>query len=95
MARHYFTDLEPGSYVLTNLLPVEIGSSATVGLRCTDKPGDIATGEALLCIEQKDKTSNACGKNPYRLALSEFKDGAPNRIAVVFIVHALLFITCT
>ena len=40
----YFTDLEPGSYVLTSLLPIEVGESLdTWNCKVQIKPGDIAT----------------------------------------------------
>ena len=52
----YFTDLEPGSYVLTNLLPVEIGSSATSwACDVQIKPGDIATEKPYSVSNRKDK----------------------------------------
>jgi len=52
----YFTDLEPGSYVLTNLLPVEIGSSATSwACDVQIKPGDIATEKPYFVSNRKDK----------------------------------------
>jgi hypothetical protein len=45
----YFTDLEPGNYVISNLLPTEIGSS-TVIWNCSIevKPGDLATEKPFL-----------------------------------------------
>jgi len=52
----YFTDLEPGSYVLTNLLPVEIGSSATSwACDVQIKPGDIASEKPYFVSNRKDK----------------------------------------
>ena len=52
----YFTDLEPGSYVLTNLLPVENGSSATSwACDVQIKPGDIATEKPYFVSNRKDK----------------------------------------
>ena len=52
----YFTDLEPGSYVLTSLLPVEIGPSVS-SWNCDVqiKPGDIATEKPYLVSNKKDK----------------------------------------
>jgi hypothetical protein len=52
----YFTDLIPGTYVLTNFLPVEIGSSATSWTcEVQIKPGDIATEKPFLVSNRKDK----------------------------------------
>jgi hypothetical protein len=58
----YFTDLEPGSYVLTNLLPVEIGSSATSwACDVQIKPGDIATEKPYAVSNRKDKNVKCVG----------------------------------
>jgi len=58
----YFTDLEPGSYVLTNLLPVEIGSSATAwACDVQIKPGDIATEKPYFVSNRKDKNVKCVG----------------------------------
>ena len=58
----YFTDLEPGSYVLTNLLPVEIGSSATSwACDVQIKPGDIATEKPYSVSNRKDKNVKCVG----------------------------------
>ena len=58
----YFTDLEPGSYVLTNLLPVEIGSSATSwACDVQIKPGDIATEKPYFLSNRKDKNVKCVG----------------------------------
>ena len=52
----YFTELEPGAYVLTNLLPVEIGSSVTSwACDVQIKPGDIATEKPYSVSNTKDK----------------------------------------
>jgi hypothetical protein len=52
----YFTDLSPGTYVLTNFLPVEIGSAATSwNCEVQIKPGDIATEKPFLISNRKDK----------------------------------------
>jgi hypothetical protein len=52
----YFTELEPGPYVVTSLLPIEIGSSAT-SWNCDVliKPGDIATEKPYLVSNSKDR----------------------------------------
>ena len=52
----YFTDLEPGSYVISNLLPTEIGSSAAVW-NC---PIEVKPGDA----ERPFLLSNAGNKDP-------------------------------
>jgi hypothetical protein len=40
----FFTELQPGTYVISNILPTEIGSSAAVwNCEITVKPGDLAT----------------------------------------------------
>ena len=52
----YFTDLEPGTYVLTNFLPIEIGQTATSwNCEVQIKPGDIATEKPYLISNKKDK----------------------------------------
>jgi hypothetical protein len=52
----YFTDLEPGAYMLSNLVPTEVEAS-TVLWNCDVpvKPGDLATEKAFLISNQKDK----------------------------------------
>lgn len=52
----YFTDLEPGAYMLSNLVPTEV-EAATVLWNCdmSVKPGDLATEKAFLISNQKDK----------------------------------------
>ena len=40
----FFTELQPGTYVISNILPTEIGSSAAVwNCEITVKPGDLAS----------------------------------------------------
>ena len=58
----YFTDLEPGSYVLTNLLPVEI-QSAFVSWNCEVqiKPGDIATERPFLIMNRQERNVKCVG----------------------------------
>jgi hypothetical protein len=52
----YFTDLEPGTYLLSNILPTELG---TVGVswncEVQVKPGDLATEKPFLISNRKDK----------------------------------------
>jgi hypothetical protein len=52
----YFTDLTPGNYVLTNLLPDEVGP-AMAGWNCDVqiKSGDIATEKPYQVSNRKDK----------------------------------------
>jgi hypothetical protein len=53
----YFTDLEPGTYVLTNLLPIEVGQSVdSWNCEVQIKPGDIATEKPFLVSNTKDRT---------------------------------------
>jgi hypothetical protein len=54
----YFTDLEPGTYVISNILPTEIGSSSTLwNCEVQVKPGDLATEKPFLI-------SNPANKDP-------------------------------
>ena len=52
----YFTDLEPGTYVLTSLLPVEVGASLDIW-KCElqIKAGDIATETPYQVSNKKDR----------------------------------------
>ena len=52
----YFTDLTPGTYVLTSLLPVEVAQSgATWNCEVQIKPGDIATEKPYLVSNRNDR----------------------------------------
>jgi hypothetical protein len=53
----YFTDLTPGTYVLSNLVPTELNQS-TVSWNCEMqiKQGDIATEKPYLVSNTKDRT---------------------------------------
>lgn len=52
----YFTDLEPGPYVLTSLLPIEVGESIdTWNCDVQIKAGDIATERPYLVSNAKDR----------------------------------------
>jgi hypothetical protein len=58
----YFTDLEPGTYVLSNMLPTEIGSlSVRWSCEIQVKPGDIATEKPFLISNRKDKNVKCVG----------------------------------
>lgn len=52
----YFTDLHPGTYVLTNFLPIEISQLANNwSCEVQIKPGDIATERPYLISNRKDR----------------------------------------
>jgi len=52
----YFTDLEPGTYLLTSLLPIEVGESLdTWNCEVPIKPGDIATEKPFQVSNKKDR----------------------------------------
>lgn len=52
----YFTDLEPGIYTLSNILPTEIGSNSVIwNCEVQVKPGDLATEKPFLISNRKDK----------------------------------------
>ena len=53
----YFTDLGPGTYVLSNLIPTELGQTlATWNCEVQVKPGDLATEKLYVISNRKDKT---------------------------------------
>lgn len=55
----YFTDLEPGTYTLSNILSTEIGStSATWSCEVKVKPGDLATEKPFLISNRANKDKN-------------------------------------
>ena len=52
----YFTDLEPGAYVVSNIISTEIGStSASWNCEVQVKPGDLATEKPFLISNRKDR----------------------------------------
>jgi hypothetical protein len=52
----YFTDLGPGTYVLSNVIPTELGQTlVTWNCEVQVKPGDIATEKPYLVSNRKDK----------------------------------------
>ncbi len=52
----YFTDLEPGNYTLSNIIPAEIGASSTYwNCDIQIKPGDLATEKPYLISNRKDR----------------------------------------
>lgn len=58
----YFTELEPGTYTLSNILPTEVGP-ASVSWNCEVqvKPGDLATEKPFLISNRKDKNVRCVG----------------------------------
>ena len=58
----YFTDLGPGTYVLTNLIPTELAQTlVTWNCEVQVKPGDIATEKPYLVSNRKDKLVKCVG----------------------------------
>jgi hypothetical protein len=52
----YFTDLEPGTYVLSNLIPTEVGQTlASWTCEVQVKSGDLATEKAYLVSNKSDR----------------------------------------
>jgi hypothetical protein len=58
----YFTDLEPGTYVLSNLTPTQVGETAlTWNCELEVKRGDLATEKPFLISNRKDKNVKCVG----------------------------------
>jgi hypothetical protein len=58
----YFTDLGPGPYVLTNLVPTELGQTlVTWNCEVQVKAGDLATEKPYLVSNRKDKLVKCVG----------------------------------
>jgi hypothetical protein len=58
----YFTDLGPGSYVLSNLIPTELGQTfVTWNCEVQVKPGDLATEKPYLVSNRKDRLVKCVG----------------------------------
>lgn len=54
----YFTDLEPGTYVISNILATEVGANATLwNSEVKVKPGDLATEKPFLISNPGNKDS--------------------------------------
>ena len=52
----YFTDLEPGAYVLSSIVPTELGTNAAIwNCEVQVKTGDLATEKPYLVSNRKDK----------------------------------------
>ena len=58
----YFTDLGPGTYVLSNLIPTEFGQNfVTWNCEVQVKPGDLATEKPYLVSNRKDRLVKCVG----------------------------------
>ena len=58
----YFTDLGPGTYVLSNVIPTELQETlVTWNCEVQVKPGDLATEKPYLVSNRKDKTVKCVG----------------------------------
>ena len=58
----YFTDLGPGTYVLTNLIPTELGQTlVTWNCEVQVKPGDLATEKPYLVSNRKERLVKCVG----------------------------------
>ena len=58
----YFTDLGPGSYVLSNVIPTELGQTlVTWNCEVQVKAGDLATEKPYLVSNRKDKNVKCVG----------------------------------
>ena len=58
----YFTDLGPGTYVLTNLIPTELGQNlVTWSCEVQVKAGDLATEKPYLVSNRKDRNVKCVG----------------------------------
>jgi hypothetical protein len=58
----YFTDLGPGTYVLSNVIPTELGQTlVTWNCEVQVKPGDLATEKAYTVSNRKDKNVKCVG----------------------------------
>lgn len=58
----YFTDLGPGTYVLSNVIPTELGQTlVTWNCEVQVKPGDLATEKPYLVSNRKEKNVKCVG----------------------------------
>jgi hypothetical protein len=58
----YFTDLGPGTYVLSNLIPTELGQTlVTWNCEVQVKPGDLATEKPYMVSNRKEKNVKCVG----------------------------------
>jgi hypothetical protein len=52
----YFTDVEPGDYLISNVIPTEVGENTELwNCEIKVKPGDLATERPFLISNRKDK----------------------------------------
>ncbi len=58
----YFTDLEPGAYVISNIVPTEVGNAGVIwNCAVQVKPGDLATEKPYLVSNRADKNVKCVG----------------------------------
>ena len=58
----YFTDIEPGPYLISSILPIEIANTfVTWNCALTVKPGDLATERPFLISNKQDKNVKCVG----------------------------------
>jgi hypothetical protein len=58
----YFTDLGPGTYVLSNLIPTELNQTlVTWNCEVQVKPGDLATEKPYMVSNRKEKNVKCVG----------------------------------
>ncbi|HZE69090.1 MAG TPA: hypothetical protein VE135_06140 [Pyrinomonadaceae bacterium] len=58
----YFTDLEPGAYVISSILPLEVGNTAVLwNCGVVVKAGDLATEKPFLVSNKPDKNVKCVG----------------------------------
>jgi hypothetical protein len=58
----YFTDLEPGTYVISSLLPVEVGDTSVIwNCPIQVKAGDLATERPYLISNRQDRNVKCVG----------------------------------
>jgi hypothetical protein len=69
----YFTDLGPGTYVLSNLIPTELGQTfVTWNCEVQVKPGDLATEKPYLVSNRKDRNVKCVGiEKPKRVCATD------------------------
>ena len=66
----YFTDLGPGTYVLSNLIPTELGQTlVTWNCEVQVKAGDLATEKPYLVSNRKDKNVKCVGSRETKTSL--------------------------
>jgi hypothetical protein len=72
----YFTDLGPGTYVLSNVIPAELGQNlVTWSCEVQVKPGDLATEKPYTISNRKDKNVKCVGVEKPRPVCNRGSDG--------------------